>query len=133
MQKTGNGKKVTDFSLLLDEVLPDETDKPVNLNLLWSDLPEIEKNLLDHPSSKNIKEYKTLVYKIAREILDRNVRVQTLKRKNSRGEWVELNLLEFLDMKLKKMAEIVFNPSLPAFHLLKTTEDIRGILIDYMQ
>ncbi|MCB1172022.1 MAG: DUF327 family protein [Leptospiraceae bacterium] len=121
------------FQSLLEEVLPASTPQSADLQDLWLELPAVERDLLEHPSNANLDRYRQTVLQIAREVLQQNVKVRKVFRQNSRKEKVELTLLEFVNHKLRKMAEAILNPDLPAFYLLRTTSEIRGVLLDYRQ
>ena len=121
------------FMEILEEILPQDKIENRDLHQLWSDLPGAERNLLDAQSEENFKNYKDLVTAIARATLQRNVRIRKMKRKNSRNETVELSILEIIDNRLQKMAIMMHSRENSAFALLKTVEEIRGILFDARQ
>ena len=118
------------FQQILQEVLPAESAQQRDLQELWQELPDTEKELLEHPSDRNLRRYRELVIKIARATLQQNTRVRKVRRRNSRGETVELSVVEFINARLQKMAETILHPQNSAFHLLKTVEEIRGVLLD---
>lgn len=133
-RKTGAGagavQEKSPFQQIIDEVLPSDGPEGAELNQLWRELPLAERDLLDHPSNENLARYKDLVFDIARETLRRNAKVVKLRRRNSKGEMVELSLVEFVDLRLQKMATIITSSGNSAFQLLKTVEEIRGALLD---
>lgn len=133
-QTTASGADAKDsistFQQILTEVLPASNDSERDLQQLWQNLPDTEKDLLDHPSDRNLRRYRELIIKIARATLNQNTRIRKVRRSNSRGETVELSVVDFINEKLKKMAETILHPQNSAFHLLKTVEEIRGILLD---
>ena len=118
------------FMRILEEVLPSSNPENAELQELWANLPDAEKNLLDHPSNENLYKYRDLVKKIALVTLQRNMRVVKLRRKNRHGEMVELTVVEILNEKLQKMALVMRSPGNSAFMMLRTVEEIRGLLID---
>ncbi len=122
--------KKSPFLEILEEVLPQERAENRDLHQLWRDLPGAEKQLINHPSDENLKLYRELVIGIARATLDHNVRVKKMRRKNSQGETVELNVIEVIDSRVQKMAIMMHSRGNSAFHILKTVEEIRGILFD---
>ena len=127
-ERLGNAVR-SPFQLILEEILPPEQEN-LDLHSLWSRLPDLEKDLIAKPVQENLDTYKDAVRKIARETLRKNVRVKKLRRKNRRNEIVELNVIEILDDRLQKMALMMQSPANSAFTLLKTMDEIRGILLD---
>ncbi len=119
------------FEEILDEVLPAErAGAPNDLHSLWKSLPDAERELMDHPSNANLYRYRDLVIAIARETLRRNARVKKLRRRNRHGDVIELSIVEFVDERLQKMANLMHAPGNSAFLMLKTVEEIRGALLD---
>ena len=86
--------------------------------------------MINTPSDENLNRYRELVIGIARATLARNVTVQKLRRKNSRGETVELNIVQIVDQRIQKMAIMMHSRGNSAFNILRTVEEIRGILFD---
>ena len=130
-EKTGaTDPKKSPFLEILEEVLPQERVENRDLHELWSGLPEAEKDLINHPSEENLKRYRELVIGIARATLARNVHVKKLRRKNSHGETVELNVVQVVDQRIQKMAIMMHSRGNSAFNILRTVEEIRGILFD---
>ena len=128
--KDVTGEKKSPFMEILEEVLPQDRVENRDLHDLWAELPDAEKELLNHPDDENLRRYRELVIGIAKATLDRNVRVKKLRRKNSQGETVELNIIEVIDNRIQKMAIMMHSRGNSAFNILKTVEEIRGILFD---
>jgi hypothetical protein len=128
--RVGDSLDKTPFQQILDDILPPERIDARDLNHLWSDLPEAERQLLAKASEENLKRYRDLVFAIARETLKRNTRIKKIRRKTRSGDTVELTVVEFLDDRLQKMANLIHAPGNSAFQMLKTVEEIRGALID---
>lgn len=119
------------FEEILDEVLPAErTGATGDLHSLWKSLPDAERELMNHPSNANLYRYRDIVIAIARETLRRNTRVKKLRRRNRHGDVIELSVVEFVDERLQKMANLMHAPGNSAFLMLKTVEEIRGALLD---
>ncbi|MCR9142554.1 MAG: YaaR family protein [bacterium] len=118
------------FLQILDEILPVHQTGTADLHTLWKQLPELERELMDHPSNANLARYKELVIAIARETLRKNTRVKKIRRKNRKGEMIELSVVEFIDDRLQKMAHMMTAPGNSAYFMLKTVEEIRGALLD---
>jgi hypothetical protein len=126
-------KSKSPFLEILDEILPASIDQNRDLHDLWSDLPGLERDLIDHPSEENLNIYRETVRLIARMTLDKNVRVAHIYRKNRHNEKIELNLIEIVDDRLHKMALMMRSSSNTAFSILKTLDEIRGLLLDSRQ
>ena len=118
------------FLNILEEVLPSSIEGNQNLHELWSMLPEREKNLIENPSNKNLEDYREVVRQIASQTLNKNVRLKKIYRKNRRNEKVELHVIEYLDSRIQKMAVMMHSRENSAFNILKTLDEIRGILLD---
>ena len=119
------------FLQILDEVLPPEkVGADGDLHELWQELPDVERELLNHPSNENLRRYRDVALGIARATLRRNARVKKIRRRNRKGEMIELSLVEFVDDRLQKMAHMLSAPGNSAWFMLKTVEEIRGMLLD---
>lgn len=129
VEKAATGP-ATPFIEILNNILPPDDVDSYDLNVLWSELPGAERRLLDSPGDENLTVYRDIVKRIAAATLKKNVRVKKLKRKNRRGETVELSVIEIIDERLQKMALLMHSGRNSAFALLKTAEEIRGLLLD---
>ncbi|MBI40135.1 MAG: hypothetical protein CMF59_11080 [Leptospiraceae bacterium] len=128
---TASEKKSSPFLDILNEVLPAENADAAELNRLWSDLPETEQKLLNHPSQENLLYYKELVRRILSATLRLNTRVEHVHRKGKgTGEKVELRYVRILDERIDQMAGLIRSKRNAAFGLLKALEGVRGILLD---
>jgi len=121
------------FLDILEEILPVSDLTNQDLHELWAELPDIEKKLIENPSTENLGRYRTTVMEIARQTLQKNVRVKQLFRKNRHNEKVELNIIEILDERLHKMALMIQSPENSAFSILKGLDEIRGLLLDIQE
>ena len=123
--------KSSPFLDILNEVLPAETADAADLNRLWSELPDAEQGLLNHPSQENLLYYKELVRKILSATLKLNTRVEIVNRKGKgTGEKVELRYVKIIDERIDQMAGLIRSKRNAAFGLLKALEGVRGILLD---
>ncbi|MDH5654381.1 MAG: YaaR family protein [Spirochaetia bacterium] len=118
------------FLNILEEVLPSSLDENKSLHELWSILPDAEKDLIETPSNENLNHYKDVVRQIASQTISMNVRLKKIYRKNRNNEKVELNVIEYLDSRIQKMAVMMQSSGNTAFNILKTLDEIRGILLD---
>lgn len=118
------------FESILDEVLPPENDSDVDLHELWSSLPELENQLIESPTDKNLKAYRDLIKAILKETIQRNTAVRKLVRKGRSGGEYEMNVVSIVDERLQKMIYAIRSPGNTAFQILKNIEEIRGMLLD---
>ncbi len=116
------------FLSILEEVLPgDSANGP--LQTLWENLPGLERDLLDHPSNENFRKYRETVTEIAKETLRINVQAKKLQFKRRSQEY-EHTVIHVIDQRLQKMALVMLSRDNSAFALLKSVEEIRGLLLD---
>lgn len=94
---------------------------------LMSDLSEQEKRFLDRQTPYELNRYKALVKEILKTILEGSLRVTPLKRQ--RRDRADFAIIEEINSKLLAMSEAVTRNN-RAFDLLKTVEEIRGLLLD---
>lgn len=118
------------FQSILDEVLPVEDLSNTELHELWDRLPGAERNLLDHPSERNLADYKELVRSIANATLKKNIKVLKLDRRSRNGEKMELRVIRILDERLQQMVRMMHSSRNSAFQMMKTMDEIRGLLLD---
>ena len=120
----------TQFQDMMDEVLPPEELSNFDLNKLWKNLPQAEKNLINTFSQKNLDTYKNLVIQIAKLTLKRNTKVEMMKRNRSSDDHVVQSIIKVIDERLQKMVNLMHSKENTAFAILKSIEEIRGLLID---
>lgn len=116
------------FLSILEEVLPTDSNNGP-LQQLWENLPGLERDLLDHPSNENFRKYRETVREIAKETLRINVQAKKLQFKRRSQEY-EHTVIHVIDQRLQKMALVMLSPENSAFALLKSVEEIRGLLLD---
>ncbi len=96
------------------------------LDELLADLEEQEKRFLDAQSIYELNRYKAVVQKILKLVLDEGFSTQMLKRKRSgRADYVIINEI---NEKLNNISMQITKST--AFSLLKTIEEIRGLILD---
>ncbi len=98
---------------------------------LLEDLKEQEKRFLDQQSHYELERYKSLVKKILKMILEKGFENRSLEltardKRLSRGE---MSVVNKIDENLIKLSQMVTRSS-DAFNLLKTIEEIRGLVFD---
>ncbi|PKL36257.1 MAG: hypothetical protein CVV44_18770 [Spirochaetae bacterium HGW-Spirochaetae-1] len=120
------GRKDSDFKTELKNAV--SFDVQGSLDDLLSDLSDQEKRFLDSQSLYDLNRYKALVQKILKIVLEESIETRTIKRRKSD------NKADFLvaDIINKKLLEITQNltRSNPAFNLMKTIEEVRGLILD---
>ena len=94
---------------------------------LMSDLGEQEKRFLDRQTPYELNRYKALVKDILKTILEGSLKVTPLKRQ--RRDRADFAIIEEINSKLLSMSDAVTRNN-RAFDLLKTVEEIRGLLLD---
>lgn len=122
-------KKLT-FQEHVDRIIPPDHGDLEALNRLVSQLPDLEKRLIDKRDDETLNEYKETIREIAGMTLKLNTRVQTLSRMKSNGVEVQQNYVKILDRRLHELTIRLSSKSSTAFQILKQMEEIRGLLID---
>lgn len=117
------------FLDILESVVPSHSEETRELNELWKELPDLEKQLIQSPDKRNLDLYKQHVKTIAEIVLKKNYKLlqATLK---GRSDQRDLRYVKILDEKLDLLAKTMFSPQNTAFHILKQMDEIRGLLID---
>jgi uncharacterized protein len=93
---------------------------------LFSELDEQEKRFLDQQSLQELSRYKALIRKILKALLEEGVETTVLKK--TRRNFAELTIRE-IDKKLLELSTAITRNN-KAFSLLKTIEEIRGLVLD---
>lgn len=118
------------FLDILEEIVPLKSETTKDLNVLWRELPDIEKRFLDLASIENLETYQKHIQAIIKAVIDQNMRVETLSRK-IKGEAKKIyHVVKIIDEKIQILAELIMNEGNSAFKLLKSLTDIRGFLLD---
>lgn len=114
------------FSSELQKTLADEFEGPIDK--LMQDLKDQEKRFLEQQSEHEMNRYKALVQKILKSILDEGgVHERTLKRKKK--NWGDYVIIDKINEKLLELTNAITKQN-KAFNLLKTMEEIRGLILD---
>jgi uncharacterized protein YaaR (DUF327 family) len=126
-----NREKSASFLDILAEVIPASTPEKASLQALWSQMPQVERDLLSSQSRENVEKYKELVRSIAQATLEQNMKVETsVRRSRLSGDEKQLTTVRILDERLHQMAVLMRSPSNSAFALLGRLTEIRGLLMD---
>lgn len=119
-----------DFKTQLESLIGIQPDS--SIEDLMDALKEREKRFLDIQSFYEMNLYKTAVQHILKKILDESAEVRTIERARHRnGNTKVVEVVEIIDQKLFELASLVTKEK-PAFALMKTMEEIRGLILDLL-
>ena len=94
---------------------------------LMEGLKDQEKRFLDKQTEHELLRYKALVQKIIKQIIAEGLQEKTLKRKKK--NWGDYVIIEKINTKLLDLTNAITRQN-KAFNLLKTIEEIRGLILD---
>ena len=94
---------------------------------LMDDLRDQEQRFLDQQNLYEMGRYKALVQKILRLLLDEGTETRTLKR--SRRDRADFMVVDIINDRLLEISKAITGGN-RAFQLMKTIEEIRGLLLD---
>lgn len=97
------------------------------LEELLEDLKDRERRFLEQQTEQEMLHYKALVQKIITTIIDEGLREKTLKR--AKKNWGDYVIIEKINTRLLELTESITRGN-KAFNLLKTIEEIRGLILD---
>lgn len=120
-----------DFLELLEAVAPMGKPNTRDVNLLWKELPGLEREVIETKSIPALERYKNQIKLILTAILEKNTGFQKLRtpiRHSSSHK--EYTVVEHIDNKLKILAETITDPRNTAFQILKQMDTVRGLLLD---
>lgn len=98
-----------------------------SIDELMEDLKDQEKRFLDTQSEYELLRYKALVQKIIKQILAEGLQEKTLKR--NKKNWGDYVIIEKINTRLLDLTDAITRQN-KAFNLLKTIEEIRGLILD---
>lgn len=126
---SSGGLKISKFTTELETRITLEFNG--NLEELMTDLKDQEKKFLDAQSLYELEKYKALVKKILKMILENGFesRKLDLSSREKRMGRAEKTVIDKIDEDLIKLAQMITRKS-DAFDLLKTIEEIRGLIFD---
>jgi len=126
---SSGGSKISRFTTELDNRISIEFHG--SIEELMTDLQDQEKRFLDSQSLYELEKYKALIKKILKMILENGFesrRLDLTSREKRMGK-VEKTVIDKIDENLIKLAQMITRSS-DAFDLLKTIEEIRGLILD---
>jgi uncharacterized protein YaaR (DUF327 family) len=94
---------------------------------ILDDLRDNEKKFLEYQSEYELMRYKATVQKILKLIIDESFRTKTLR--STKKNWGDFTIIEKINSKLLEITEAVTKKN-KAFDLLKSIEEIRGLILD---
>jgi uncharacterized protein len=126
---SSGGSKVSSFSVEIENRVVLEFRG--SIEELMTDLQDQEKRFLDSQSLYELEKYKSLVKKILKMILENSFEARVLERSNreKRMGLEEKTVIEKIDENLLKLSQMITRSS-DAFNLMKTIEEIRGLIFD---
>jgi uncharacterized protein YaaR (DUF327 family) len=98
-----------------------------SIDELMEDLRDQEKKFLDNQTNYELQRYKALVQKILKSILEEGFKTTTLKR--PRRNKADFTVIEKINARLLELTGAITRGN-KAFNLLKSIEEIRGLLLD---
>jgi len=126
---SSGGAKISKFTTELDNRITLEFHG--SIEELMTDLQDQEKKFLDSQSLYELEKYKALIKKILKMILENGFESKKLdltSREKRMGR-AEKTVIDKIDENLIKLAQMITRSS-DAFNLMKTIEEIRGLIFD---
>jgi len=126
---SSGGSKISKFTAELDNRISIEFNGTIEE--LMTDLQDQEKKFLDSQSLYELEKYKALIKKILKMILENGFesRKLDLTSREKRMGKAEKTVIDKIDENLIKLSQMITRSS-DAFDLLKTIEEIRGLIFD---
>jgi len=126
---SSGGSKISKFTTELETRISLEFSG--SIEELMTDLQDQEKRFLDSQSLYELEKYKALIKKILKMILENGFesRKLDLTSREKRMGRAEKTVIDKIDENLIKLAQMITQKS-DAFSLLKTIEEIRGLIFD---
>jgi uncharacterized protein YaaR (DUF327 family) len=126
--KSHNAKINESFNTVLTDRISFEFQG--SINELFNDLQEEEKNFLANQTLYFLNRYRSIVEKILKKILNEGFETQKLKR--LRKDKADFVIVKKINEKLFEIAREITGRNNKAFNLLKTIEEIRGLVFDLL-
>jgi uncharacterized protein YaaR (DUF327 family) len=126
---SSGGSKISKFTTELESRISLEFSG--SIEELMTDLQDQEKRFLDAQSLYELEKYKALIKKILKMILENGFesRKLDLSSREKRMGRAEKTVIDKIDEDLIKLAHMITQKS-DAFSLMKTIEEIRGLIFD---
>jgi uncharacterized protein YaaR (DUF327 family) len=129
VKSSSQGAKISTFSTELENRITYEFHG--SIDELMTDLKDQEKRFLDAQSLYELEIYKALVKKILKMILDSGFKTRKLDLtyREDKMRRAEKIVLDKIDENLIKLSQMITRSN-EAFNLMKTIEEIRGLILD---
>lgn len=127
-KSAGTGSTDTSFKTELKQAVA--FDVQGTMDELLGELGDQERRFMDQQTPYEMNRYKAMVQKILKMVLDESIETQTIRRRrrDNRADW---NVAEIINEKIHAISEAITRRN-TAFNLLKTMEEIRGLILDLM-
>ena len=119
----------TAFKTQLESVLNHEFEG--SIDALMDELREQERRFVDLPNLYEMNRYRSLVQKILKEIGNESFNIKEINARSRHTEKI-YTIVETVNDKLLELSSAITKGS-PAFALMKTMEEIRGLILDLLQ
>ena len=121
--------KESGFEQMLTGAIEKETE--AGIESLMNDLRDQERRFLDTQSLYEMQKYKNILQKILKMAVSDSFQTKTFER-NRRGgvEKVAFSVIKQINEKVDELARVFASSENKAFALMKTLEEIRGLLCD---
>ena len=126
--KSHNAKLNESFNTVLTDRISFEFQG--SIDELFNDLKDEENDFLANQSLYYLNRYRSIVEKILKKIL--NEGFETLKLKRLRRDKADFVIVNKINDKLFEIAKEITGKNNKAFNLLKTVEEIRGLIFDLL-
>ena len=98
---------------------------------MMDSLREREQRFLDNQTIEEMNLYKTTVQRILKRILEESTQVKTIERRRTRnGKTPVVDIVEIVNQKLLDLSASI--TSKKPFALMKTMDEIRGLILDLL-
>ncbi|MDR3237353.1 MAG: YaaR family protein [Spirochaetia bacterium] len=120
----------SDFKAMLESAIaPPQASE--GINDLLDELHDQEKRFADSMSFYEMNRYRSLVQKILKKINHESLNLKEYKIRHGGKDKID-TIIETVDQKLLELSSAITKGS-PAFALMKTMEEIRGLIIDLLK
>jgi uncharacterized protein YaaR (DUF327 family) len=126
--KSQNIKSNKSFGVVLHDRVAFEFDGAVDE--LFNELKDEERSFLENQTLYYMNKYKSIVEQVLKKILSEGY--ETTKLKRLRRDKADFVIVNKINSRLFEIAKEITNKKNKAFNLLKTIEEIRGLIFDLL-
>jgi uncharacterized protein len=124
--RSGRAAERGSFDSVLSSAVGQESE--IAIDVLLDDLKDQEKRFLDAQSLFELQKYKNLLQKILKHLLDDSYEKVTIpRRRRDKADYVIINII---NDKVESLTKTLATTQNKAFALMKTLEEIRGLICD---